>query len=54
MYFLSLGPAVVAYENTNSTQIHAAIRTVYHPVELLYEEFPSTQPVIDGYVDLWN
>ncbi|MBT5020755.1 MAG: hypothetical protein HON04_18645 [Planctomicrobium sp.] len=54
LYFLSVGPAIVAYENSASVRFQTTLQTIYYPLELFYDNVPFIQPALDLYINLWS
>lgn len=54
LYFLSVGPAIIAYENSTSMRFQTTLQTIYYPLELFYDKVPFIQPALDLYINLWS
>ena len=52
LYVLSLGPAVLLVDTTNSDELMAAFVVVYYPLLWLHANTWLRKP-LDAYVDLW-
>jgi hypothetical protein len=46
-YFLSIGPAIWLH-------LPESFFVVYQPLSVLYKTFPTIQPFMDWYADLWQ
>jgi hypothetical protein len=52
LYVLSLGPAVMLAEMTESDELVAVFEVVYYPLRWLHENTPLREPH-QAYVELW-
>ena len=52
LYVLSVGPAVMLADMTESDELAVVLRVVYYPLEWLHENTPLKEP-IEAYIDLW-
>jgi hypothetical protein len=52
LYVLSVGPAVMLADMTESGELVAVLEVVYCPLEWLHENTPLREP-LEAYVDLW-
>lgn len=52
LYVLSLGPAVLLADMTESRELVRVLEVVYYPLEWLHANTPLREP-LEAYVDLW-
>ena len=53
VYFLSLGPAAMIHARLSDQHAREIIESIYFPLKLIYDNVPPSQPVFDGYMQLW-